>query len=521
MKLHFLAAIVAVAALISPTASAATKMTTYEPCGDNLGGQYFTIGGPYPYFENIELRHNTVGTGLTSLVAPCADTTGDSRPAAPLGLLNGTETFNAVIRANVRVDCFYNVPAGGRYQLKLYVDGVEIAGATKFVEMKPGSSTAPLVPQGDEIAGLAQNLAPNVNHKVELKASMVDGGTGDFGVAYVTGQGVPTSANPSAKATTAAAVSVGSTWTQISPIATVTTTGTRDFIFQGYAQIDGGTPNDKLEYKFGYKRSTDASFTTFTRTSSVVVPCPIKSGSLCLSFSNTPMMGSNIMDNKFDLTSGTWEAALFARNANSRTTSVAYRHVEVFTAPSNYPKGEFHTTTPITIDTSITTNPQPGFAGSNFGCGYWTNIGELYVPALSVDSNYVGQGFIEFLGRGTDAAHTGEGNWDASDVEILLEGVGVSSYDFGAFTLSVPREGTGFYFATDAMLWGNPSGMTIRFWARKKFKTTPTSEPNTCLVNYCGYQYLPNYPHAKFRIGTRYFSIKTVPAGPSYFSPGP
>jgi hypothetical protein len=521
MRLHFLAAMIAATVLVMPAASASTRITSYEPCGDNLGGQYFTIDGPYPYFENIELRHNNVGVGLTSLVAPCADTTQDPEPAAPLGLLNGTQTFNAVIRANVRVDCFSNVPPGGRYQLKLFVDGVEIAGSTKFVEMKPGSSTAPLVPQGDEIAGLALNLAPNVNHMVEVKASMVDGGVGDFGVAYITGQGVPVTANPAAKATSSASLAVGSTWTQITPVATVTTSGTRDFIFQGYAQIEGGTPNDRFEYKFGYKRSTDATFTTFSRTSSVVVPCPIKSGSLCLDFSNTPMMGSNIMDNKFDLASGTWNVALFARNMNSRTTSVSWRQVEVFTAPSTFPKGEFTASTPIVVDTAITTNPQPGFSGSNLGCGYWTNIGELYIPPLSVDSNYIGQGYIEFLGRGTDAIHTGEGSWDASDVEILLEGVGVSAYDFGAFTLSVPREGTGFYFATDAMLWGNPSGMTVRFWARKKFKTTPSTETNTCLVNYCGYQYLPNYPHAKFRIGRRYFSIKTLPAGAQYFSPGP
>jgi hypothetical protein len=513
-------AVVALAAMLLPVvASAAQPINTYEPCGDIYGGQYFTIDGDYPYFSNITLRHTTVGVGLTPLVSQCTDTTGDTRPAAPLGLMNGNKTFNAVVRANVRVDCFNNVPPGGRYQLHLYVDGVEIAGATKFVEMKPGSSTAPLVPQGDEIAGTAINLSAFVNHKVEVKATMVDGGSGDFAVAYITGQGVPTTGNPAAKATASAPVSVGGTWTQLTPTATVSTSSTRDFIFQGLSQIDGGTPNHKVEYTFGYKRSTDSTF-TFTRTSAVAVPCPIKSGSTCISFTNTPMVAANIMDNQFDITSGTWNVALFARNASGGTTSIAWRQVEVFTAPATYAKGEFTATTPVVVDTAITTNPQPGFVGSNTGCGYWTNIGEFTIPAAIGDFNYVGQGYIEFLGRGSDDSHTGEGSWDASDVEIMLEAVGITGFDFGGFTVSVPRDRMGFYFATDAMLWDNAQGRTVRVWVRKKFKTTPPTETQTCLVNYCGYQYLPNYPHAKFRVGTRYFSVKVLPAGVSYFAPG-
>lgn len=413
---------------------------------------------------------------------------------------------------------------GGRYELYLYVNGVQVAGATKLARMKAGSTDL-MLPQGDIIAGMARNLdARNADgsektHQVEVKAVMVDGGTAEFAVAYLTAQGVPAAANPSAQQTLAATPkTLGSSFIQVSPTVSVRTTAEKDVMLQASSQIAGGTPNDAIEYQFRYKRSTTSTWTNLEATQHGI-PCAT---STCGTFSH-PADSTNVFATKLNLlanssvtTTEQWQFALFARNASGGSSTIDYNHIDVFTMPTTGSEGSFAETTPVVVSNSGTTlQPDLAIDYIDSTCGNWTYLGQLTVPHTDTTSNWIGQGYIEFLGRGEDDSFTNEGSWDESQVEIVLEPVEESAFDVGHYTISIPRGRYGFHFFTDAMTVGNIGGKTIRMWVRK-VRTTNSSDP--CLSNACGFYNMPLRGESKFRVGKRAFTMKLLPAGTHYYA---
>jgi hypothetical protein len=359
------ASLLSILVLISAlTTFAQSPCTGYE---NTCRGHFFTLGNDYPYFEDVDIwSQKVVGTTEQTLHSSCFDYPEVPGTPPPSGLLQSTALFNAVIRAYVRVDCFYDMPSTpDRYELKLYVDGVQIAGATKLAKRIPGTSQF-MVPQGEIITGLATNLSAGTIHHVEVRAVMVDGGSAKFAVAYMTAQGVPAT-YPATKVLAAPSLTVSSSWVQASSTATIATSGTKDVILQAYTQFAGGTPNDAVEYEFKYKKSADSTWTGLGVTTAAV-PCPIDAGASCAPFAY-PADSTPVLDHKYSLNFGAvstnWNFALFARNVSGHTTTLAYRHIEVFTMPSTGVTGQVEIVPPITGPTIVYpegTSPQPPIA---------------------------------------------------------------------------------------------------------------------------------------------------------------
>ncbi|MEA2571766.1 MAG: hypothetical protein QOI24_3767 [Acidobacteriota bacterium] len=121
--------------------------------------------------------------------------------------------------------------------------------------------------------------------------------------------------------------------------------------------------------------------------------------------------------------------------------------------------------------------------------GKWTRLLTFQMPQNSeADSNWLGGGYVELLGRTGDPAA-----WAAkTDAEIAIETVhpdGSTAIEMGWKGLSIPDEHGGFPFFIDAAKWGN-EGNTINIWMRK--------------VAFAGNE------QGSFQVGRRWLSVKLV-----------
>lgn len=483
-------------------------------------------GNNYPYFEDINDRKIiSVGTTETTVQTFCAPLSGEtgtvrSELRTPGSLSAYKKNFNVLLRAYIRIDKVIGVPAGGRYGVRFYVDGVEVGGATRFIRMQP-TGTLPLLPQGDTFNASAQGLSPG-NHRVELKAYVVpnDGGTMKIGLSWVTGQGVPVD-YPAERRVNAAAATIGPLWTAITDELTVNNTSDQDIDIypQAYFQFQGGTPGDQISLGFGLKKTTDANYPSSVHNSEIAVPCPLKDGSgNCYWPTGDPARdGVNISDNlfvyngqggPFPIAAHTsYKLVLFAINRSGRTATVAYRQIEYMSLPSSTSRAENYATDTVLVSNGNSSD-QPVW-GEHTTCGLWTRLLTVNVPASNGTLNWIGEGYIEFLGRGENDNHLNEGDWNAPDVEVLVEPTGQPvGTDFGQYIISLPRDRYGFYFHLDGAWWGNSGlGNTMTVWVRKRKGTS-------CAFTQCASR--PSSGNATFRVGKRYLSAKTVPAANCY-----
>src|SRR6476660_5701675 len=104
---------------------------------------------------------------------PCVDIQGN---------LNGTEAFNALLRAQIQVQSTTAAP-GARYELQFRVDGVEYGW---YVRKLRGN-----YPQLDVFASMAPNVPPGW-HQFTVWVRLLDSGSITLSNTYTTAQGSPT-----------------------------------------------------------------------------------------------------------------------------------------------------------------------------------------------------------------------------------------------------------------------------------------------------------------------------------------
>jgi hypothetical protein len=499
------------------------------------GHQYTYGGNGYPFVENIEDRLNyrkRVDHASTVLNTECPPLSGESASTTrkEVRIAPGTGT-KLLVRGYIRIDCVAGISPGARFNLTLHVNGQQISGATKFIAMRDGSTTAASLPQTHLINGVAEILGDVGNdpglHMLEMKAQMVDGGEFTTGLTWLTATGVPASA-PSGKHVSGQSISVGTSWTQVSSTGSFSSANALDLMTQGYLQFVGGTPGHRIEVEFR-RRSPGGAWLTAPRTSVLGVPCPLKDlNNQCVWFAPDPARdGANVFDHQFDVPSGSWEVAMFARNIDGGTTSFGWRQLEYVGIPVavGVKKDVYHTNT-IIVDAQGSPD-QPEFATLfNTACGSWTKAMSIDMPPTDITSNWIGHGYIEFVGRGDGTAGS-EGDWTNEVLQVILEPTHQRTEqcapvpsELGMLDFDVSSNPKGLYFPISAAAWGNAEstpgcvdpkpgvGNTLTVWIRKKRSVPGQSQ---CYLETCAWTAAAE-GHAKFRIGKRYVAAKLVPS---------
>lgn len=502
-------------------------------------GHNFSEGNAYPYIEDIQTSGVVVGTTEVTVMTTCQTLPGDPTTDPTRRELRSTGTFNALLRAFLRIDAVSGAAPGARFNVRFLIDGVEVGGATRFIRMKP-ESTAALLPQGDDFNATAHGIIAG-NHLFEVKARMVDGGTMRVGLAWLTAQGSPI-AYPSGRSVLDGAVNITGTWAPITDTLrfTVPAGQTYDIFPQAYFQYRGGTPGDHLSVGFGLKRRTDTQYAPSIRNSELAVNCPLKdaNGACFWPTVDSARDGINISDHLFGIGPGDWDLVLYAVNRNMRTTTVAYRQIELIAFPASAgarahllksPDGtlvnqEF-LSAPVLVS-STTTGPQPLYAETEV-CGPWTKLAVMDVPAspVGVDENWVGEGYLEIVGRAG-------GDWTEPDIEMLVEASGQNTpVDFGLQTLSIGNGRQAVFFFIEAGRWGNTDatpvdgiGNTLTLWARKRVEAdgnpNPANNAPTCAFTQGQFVRTGTRRDASFTVGKRYMAVKLVPLGTCFhFNP--
>jgi hypothetical protein len=466
------------------------------PCGSSCGsGHIFLENTSYPFVEDITLHSQTVTSSWTPLMTTECSVMGG-------GDLNGNVTFNVSVRAYMKVAQLSGVASGGRYEMRLRIDGTEIASSTRSFKHDRLNSTF-LLPVSELIASQKTDVAAG-RHVIELSARMVDAGSFTVEDVYVQAQGVPSSDFPSNRATILSTnLAVPTTTTQLTSNVTITnsTASNFDIIPQAQYQLTGGTPGTAMTLWFRLTQVGGANMTN-SPTVRTYVPCEILSGGVCSAPSGA-RDGATILGEHMSVPPGTWNLALYGYAASAATSpTIAWRYVD-YTAlpgailyagtPPTYENAiqKVRKTTALTASTS-STSEQPIIWGG--GCAF-TKVLEMTMPISKQadDENWNGALYIDFW---RDASSTW-GNWSDESITIVLEATtydplqGYVTAEFGSYHTSLPPDGYGYFIFTSALLWGNhPEGNVVKVYVRK----------NDCSNA------------ASFQVRTRSLSLKRTPA---------
>ncbi len=443
----------------------------YSACGFSCGpGHIFLENTSYPFIEDITLGTQTVnGTWKSLHQTTCANAGG--------GDLNGNVTTNVVIRGYMKVSAVSGVGTGARWEMKLTVDGVEIAGSTRSFKQDRLTGSF-LLPVSETIAATAQSVSAG-RHVVELWAHMVDAGQFDVQDVYIQAQGVPASYSTD-HVTASSEITIPTSTTQLtSNVQIANGTGANiDIIPQAQYQLTGGTPGTPLTLWFRLTQVGGGSGITNGPTMQMYVPCEILTGGTC-SAPSGPRDGATILGEYMSVPPGTWNLALFGYSATAAMTpTIAWRYVEYASVPApilySGPTYEnaiqtVRNTSPLTVSTSAS-GEQPITWGG--GCPF-TKVLETTMPTSKAndDENWNGVLYIDFWRDGSPSW----GNWSNAGISVVLEATTWDPFqnqyvtaEFGSYHTSLPPDGYGFYIFTSALLWGNyPQGNVVKVFVRK------------------------------------------------------
>jgi len=447
-------------------------------------GQAFTSNTSWPYAEMISFAsYNDPYPAWIYLNGPTFEWTTIQGPCLIPGTnIRSLNPFNLLARAQLKIVESTAAP-GARYEVRFrLVDAGNVeydAGQyVRVIRADPVAPSQPLLPQGDTYNGSVQNL-PAGNYKLLVQARLLDAGSIRFNLQFASGQAAPTSIGgvptgyASAKNVIAEGVNV-SGWQAINEI-TFSTTKMLHIMPQGYVQVDLGTAGETISVSLALDGQ------------SVVSDFSLAGGS---------REGFNLFGHFFNVPAGSHTLQLWATNRNGTPTAMRWRQLEFLSFPANgsgadMSKADYGTTTVVSTDAPSSDQPVASIflGGSDKG---WTKIAEFTMPFSTAAENWMGDAYVEFVGRGIDVAGTEAGDWSDPKIQIGVEAItGPHSTDFSIISLAVPTGPAGISLFPEAMLWGNTPGNTIKLWIRKIGST-------------------PSVP-TKFRIRKRWIATAVVP----------
>jgi hypothetical protein len=412
----------------------------------------------YPYTEDIvpTLSSGSTLTGpsytWTVLEGGCSDLGGNN--------LNGSQTFNALLRAQVKVSST-TAPAGSLYAVQLIVDGQQHGW---FVRRLRG-----FYPQDDVFASTIQNVAAG-NHSFQVQAQLLSAGQATFVNTYITAQGAPAT-YPSAQSVNGSQVTLLTTHYQpVTDVLTFTNNVAVDLAVQGYFQIDSGSIGQTLNL---------AAFLDGVRQTPITyagIPPYLYDGINVITVLTGVQPGSHTLSLNVV--------------TNGYSTQFSNRAIEFVAFPA--------TTYSALVSSSIlkqvnsgTTESQPAYLDTS--CGLWTKLLEGSIPADAANGtwyNQVYEGYIHLPGNVSGSS------WSQVSWETFFPGAGT---DGGGREFQALNYVDGIYLFGDTGLFSQVNNSeTIRFWARK---VNPT-----CSAQYNGQQ-------GSVDVTDRYFWVRHVPLG--------
>jgi len=416
----------------------------------------------FPYTEDItdDTKIQTPVTTPQNLSGPTLNWTMISGPCTELqGNLNGTNDFNALLRAQIQVHSAQGVAANARYEVQLQVDGQEYGW---YVRRLRG-----VYPQLDVFAAMAPVKAGW--HQYTVWARLLDAGTITLSNTYTMAQGSP-NYYAGAKSVNANPLTMATTFFQpVTDSVTVTLSEAQDLVVQAYTQIDAGTAGQTVSVRPFLDGVPQNPITT------IGIP------------NTTPVVydGKNYLTVITNVAAGTHTISLNAKT-NGASTTFSNREIDVVGFPAGYYSTFASSTSTVLVQTP-NASPQPYWVW-NDGCGYWTKLLEATIPPHTGASNHMYEGYIRIQPNltGSPLGHlVFETFYDPTDKNQSIDGG-------GRFITVYPYE-DGAYIFGDAMLWDISNATeTIRLWARKV----------TCGTGNTG---------GSFNVTDRYMWVKHIP----------
>lgn len=451
-------------AIIDVTGYFMTLPSTHFCDGQCVGLGHFTYSGAeYPFTEDIT-GQNTLPF-RNPVVVPAGNNW--TPMAGGCQLINGAN-FQASVPVNALLRGMTSVvqamggytstaAVGARYEVQLLIDGLQYGWYQRRVRAYP---------QREYFEATAQNI-PVGDHHYTLAVRLLDPGQLIFDQRWITATGAP-NVNPSMKSVLTGAIILTPSFQTVSDTLAFTTVSTSDLIMNGYMELDGGAPGERITVEF-----LADSFKAHT--ASVYVP---------------PYGGGvNLVDYRLNVAPGShtlrWQAKTTTGTVSATLRSVEFVSVPAYQGISTLVSAESFRKDSVVVSTSYG-GPQPiGLTG----CGAWTPLITLAPNTVAGSATLSMSGYVQVS-------------------QILTGGPGIidfvithdqAGYELGTIAIGDVSSPNGYFFFSDASTDVGCAGCTITLWARRLDNTA-------CLND-------PRVGPGSFSVGHRFLAAKWTPMG--------
>ena len=397
-------------------------------------GHHTLAASAFPYTEDIVAgASDTPVPDPLTLTGPTAAFTEIEGGCAALGgvNLNGTQPFNALLRAMVQVQSATAAP-GARYMVELAVDGQPWGQYLRRLRGK--------LPQFDVFTATAMNLAAG-GHSFTVLAALLDPGTITVSNTYANAFGSPVT-YPGVRSVDTTQLTLGSVFYQpVTDTVTFSNSQPVDFVVQGYFEVDSAAASqvvDLAPFLDGERQEPRTM---------VAVPPYLADGLNFLAVLPAVPAGSHTLE---------WRAS-----TDGNSVVFGNRAIDGVAFPATTYQLLAQDSSPVTVESRPRPiGPQPQFLDTV--CGNWTLLLSGTIPAHDGGYNTFYEGFVELTGTQTGASSFAQLWFETSFPDLP----GLET-DGGTRSFTVAGYGDGIYIVGDALNWAAPHAEVIRLWARK------------------------------------------------------
>jgi len=428
-------------------------------------GHHTVAASAFPYTEDIVSgASDTPVPDPLTLTGPAASFTEIQGGCVALGgvNLNGTQPFNALLRAMVQVQSATAAP-GARYMVELAVDGQPWGQYLRRLRGK--------VPQFDLFTATATNLAAG-GHSFTVLAALLDPGTITLSGTYASAFGSPVT-YPSVRSAGGAELTLDGLFYQpVTDTVSFSNSQPVDFVVQGYFEVDSAAAGQTINlapFLDGVRQQPLAT---------IAVPPYLAEGVNFLSVLPAVPAGSHLLE---------WRAA-----TGGNSVVFSNRAIDGVAFPESTYQVLAQDSSPLTVQSRPRPiGPQPRLLDTV--CGHWTRLLSGTIAAHDGVYNTLYEGFVGLTGAQTGASSYGQ-LW----FETYFPDLPGIATDGGTRGFTVTGYGDGVYIVGDAMDWAAPHTEVIDLWARKV---------NPVCSTVGGY--------GTFDVGNRFIWVRHIPIRPA------
>lgn len=411
----------------------------------------------------------------------------------------GLGTYSAVWRQYISIDSA-TVAVGTQYEVEFATTKSGVTTVHQVVSRKIRMTITSTDPQSDYLGAYLGNLTGANGYRVRMRLVGSSGGNIHVGQIFATAQG-SASYYGSGTNTISSSMTLDSTWREIGIITVNNASGAEtDVQLQGHFTINSGTAGQKISLGFGKGNASSGS-----HYSNVYVPATLPDNVTAFDFIPNEGVGDLLLPN------GSTDIRVWAK-VNSGTVTISNRRIEVLAmdaAPADDSARMYTFSAGPTTHSEDTTAAQPQacimvdrqsstneLCTQSPGCGKWTKLLEMDVPANAKWEASVGGGYVEIIDKaclGGGSACWSNGTRAQVAIETITYEPTPHAVDFHMTAFSIPNVPVHHFFFEDAFSWGNDYGQKLRLWIR--------------LIDYpCGVPYEAGV--RQLTIGRRYLGLR-------------